>query len=216
MYKVYVWTNAINGKRYVGITGTSMEKRAGLNGYHYHGSPHFYSAILKYGFENFSYVILEDNLTKAEAAEKEKYYIQKFNTMNPAVGYNLQVGGFPEEIPESNIERAKKISATLKEQRSSPEYREIMRNRARAVWDDPERHAEILEKRKGKAHGGTPQVAIYCEETELVYSSQAKASLALGFHRSTVSSALTGGKGKAVLKHRNGTQYHIYRVKGER
>ena len=36
----------------------------------------FYNAILYYGWENFSHIILENNLTFEEANIKEEYYIQ--------------------------------------------------------------------------------------------------------------------------------------------
>ena len=214
MYRVYVWTNAINGKRYVGTTGVSMEKRAGKGGSQYKGSPYFYSAIQKYGFDNFSYVILAENLTKDEAAELEKKYIHDFDTMNPEVGYNLQVGGFPETTPESNKARAQKISDTLKAQRASPEYRYEMHKRMQKVWDDPVRHAEILEKRKGKAHGGKPQVAVFCEETGLVYPSIQAAADAFGLNKASVARALSGDSRKGVVGKRKGTAYHIHKILG--
>ena len=215
MYKVYVWTNAINGKRYVGTTGTTMEKRAGADGSNYRGSPHFYSAIQKYGFANFSYVILADNLTKEEAADLEKKYIKDFNTMNPDVGYNLQIGGFPDTIPpEISRDRAQRISDTLKAQRASPEYRQVMRDRMQKVWDDPERHAAMLEKRKGKSHGGNPKIAVFCEETGIVYSSQQAAAEALGVNKAHIAKMLLGENRKAVIGKRKGHVYHIHKVLG--
>ena len=215
MYKVYVWTNAVNGKRYVGTTGMSMEKRAGCNGSNYKGSPHFFSAIQKYGFDNFSYVILADNLTKEEAADLEKKYIKDFNTMNPEVGYNLQVGGFPETAPpEINKERAQRISETLKAQRSSPEYRQIMRERMQSVWDNPERHAAILESRKGKPHGGKPQVRVFCEETGIVYSSMQGAAAALGVNKALIARCLSGENRAATIGKKKKRTYHIHKVLG--
>ena len=213
MYKVYVWTNAVNGKKYVGTTGMAMEKRAGVNGYYYKGSPRFYSAIQKYGFDNFSYEILADNLTKEQAAEIEKQYIQEFDTMNPAVGYNLQEGGFPDNIPRSNATRVQKISHTLKEQRSSPEYRKIMSERMQKVWDDPERRAEIIRKRKLLGKGGKPKVQVFCDETNTLYPSLREVSEALGFSRSAASSAFSQQGPNAVLRHsKAGPVYHIHKV----
>jgi len=215
VYKVYVWTNAINGKRYVGTTGTSMEKRAGVNGSNYKGSPHFYSAIQQYGFANFSYVILADNLTKEAAAELEKKYIKDFNTMNPEVGYNLQPGGFPENIsPELSRDRASRISETLKAQRSSPEYRQLMHERAQRVWDDPERHAEILAKRQGKAHGGNPKVSVFCEETGIVYSSLQNAARALNISKACLAKQLSGDNRHTIVGKNKGRPYHVHKVLG--
>lgn len=49
MYIVYQHQNLINGKRYFGITSQNPERRWGKNGNGYKSTPHFYSAIQKYG-----------------------------------------------------------------------------------------------------------------------------------------------------------------------
>ena len=41
MYKVYVYTNTKNGKKYVGATRHSLEDRAGYSGDYYRGSTAF-------------------------------------------------------------------------------------------------------------------------------------------------------------------------------
>ena len=72
MYTVYQHKNKINGKVYIGITMQEPEKRWGVNGRNYKSSPHFYSAIQKYGWDNFEHNILFTNLTKEEACLKEQ------------------------------------------------------------------------------------------------------------------------------------------------
>lgn len=211
MYKVYVWTNHITGLKYVGTTGTSMEKRAGINGYHYRGSPRFYNAIQKYGFDNFSYEIIADDLTKADAAEIEKEYIEKLGTMDPAKGYNLQEGGFSDNVPLSNESRSKRISDTLKEQRASAEYRAIMSSRMQKVWDDPVRRAEMLKKRSGKYAGRHP-IAVFCDETGEVYPDLHKASNALHISASSISNALKCSD-VATIGVRLGTPYTVRKIK---
>ena len=57
-YYVYVHTNIINGKKYVGITCQEPNKRwKNRTGYNPRGKgkSKFYSAILKYGWNNFEY-----------------------------------------------------------------------------------------------------------------------------------------------------------------
>ena len=90
---VYCHTNKINGKRYIGITQNKPNRRW-QNGYGYKDrNSHFYNAIKKYGWENFEHIILEENLTRKEASEKEKYYIRLYNTNNENYGYNITSGG---------------------------------------------------------------------------------------------------------------------------
>lgn len=70
-YLVYQYINKIDGNQYIGITKRKPEERWGLNGQKYSTSPKFYEAIQKYDWNNFEHKILETNLTKDEACEKE-------------------------------------------------------------------------------------------------------------------------------------------------
>lgn len=92
-YCVYIHTNIINNKKYIGMTGQRPESRWGNNGYKYKESPYFYNAIQKYGWDNFKHEIIMDNLTRQEACDLEKELIKKLNTMDEANGYNLKEGG---------------------------------------------------------------------------------------------------------------------------
>ena len=53
-------------------------------------------AIRKYGGQNFTVEILEDNIPDDLLSEKEKYYIEKYQSFYfeyPNIGYNLTRGG---------------------------------------------------------------------------------------------------------------------------
>lgn len=89
-YKIYCYTNKITGQKYVGQTCQSLEERAGRNGKEYQGK--FLDAIMKYGWDNFSVEILEDNLTVNQVDSREKYWIRYLNTIHP-YGYNSNSGG---------------------------------------------------------------------------------------------------------------------------
>lgn len=90
-YTVYCHTNKVNGKRYVGITCQTPEKRW-RNGNGYQGQI-FYNAIQKYGWEEFGHEILFTGLTKEEAEQKEIELIAKWKTKESAFGYNVSSGG---------------------------------------------------------------------------------------------------------------------------
>ena len=111
MYIVYQHKNKINGKVYIGITSQIPKKRWGINGNGYKSSPYFYSAIQKYGWDNFEHNILYDNFTKEEACKKEQELIQKFQSMDRSFGYNSTSGG---EMFVMNLETKSKISNKLK------------------------------------------------------------------------------------------------------
>lgn len=93
---IYKATNNINGKVYIGQTHKTLEERKMR---HKHDSQkmdtYFYRAIRKYGWENFSWEVIEDNITtEEELNEKEKYYIKKYDSFdNKEKGYNTTSGG---------------------------------------------------------------------------------------------------------------------------
>lgn len=89
---VYMHTNKINGKKYVGITSKEPHKRWGKNGIHYK-SQLFYRAINKYGWDKFEHEILFTNLEEKEAKQKEIELIKKYKSKNRNFGYNLTDGG---------------------------------------------------------------------------------------------------------------------------
>ena len=87
---VYIHTNKINNKKYIGITCQIPEERWGENGKHYSGQPKFYNAIQQYEWDNFSHEIIETNLDKAAALAREAQLILEYNTVKE--GYNSTSG----------------------------------------------------------------------------------------------------------------------------
>lgn len=90
---VYIHTNKINNKKYIGQTGRSLEDRSGANGNGYKHNPRFWRAIQKYGWDNFKHEVIADKLTKEEADKIEKELIKKFKTQDRQYGYNITDGG---------------------------------------------------------------------------------------------------------------------------
>lgn len=91
---VYVHINNVNHKKYFGITCQKPEKRWN-KGNGYKTNRHFYGSIQKYGWNNFSHIILYNNLTEDEACYLEKGFIYTFNTISEYLGYNISSGGKP-------------------------------------------------------------------------------------------------------------------------
>jgi group I intron endonuclease len=93
--QVYLITNKVNGKKYVGQTIQTLKKR-----WSSHGSdakrnrgPHaLVHALLKYGKENFTIRTLTVCRTREELNRLEKKYIVKLKTKTPN-GYNIADGG---------------------------------------------------------------------------------------------------------------------------
>lgn len=89
---IYCHTNKVNGKKYIGQTCQSTRKRWQY-GAGYRKGTYIRKAIDKYGWDNFAHEILERGLTIDEANEREKYYIEKYQTHKIEYGYNLTLGG---------------------------------------------------------------------------------------------------------------------------
>ena len=68
------------------------ERRWRKNGYGYRIQKHFYRAIQKYGWDNFSHQVFEVD-TEEEMYYLEKYLISYYRSNNPLYGYNKSTGG---------------------------------------------------------------------------------------------------------------------------
>lgn len=93
IWYVYMHTNKINNKKYIGITGQNRywdRWRSDGSGYK---TQVFGRAIEKYGWNNFDHKILKEVETESEACELEQYYIQKYKSNNKDFGYNISMGG---------------------------------------------------------------------------------------------------------------------------
>lgn len=102
---VYMHTNKINNKRYIGQTFQGVNYRWRENGTGYKGQP-FHMAITKWGWDNFTHEILKDGIKTQEEADKwEQFFILKYNTYDQKYGYNFTKGG--------NINRSSKGYAVL-------------------------------------------------------------------------------------------------------
>lgn len=121
-YCVYIHTNKINGKKYIGQTVYGNEPNIRWrNGTGYIHSPHFYNAIQKYGWDNFEHEIIASNLTKDEACNFEQLLIAKMKTYDNNYGYNMTFGGEGASGRHPTEETKHKISEALKGTKRSDE-----------------------------------------------------------------------------------------------
>jgi len=90
-YLVYKHTSP-SGKVYIGMTKQTAEGRW-KKGFGYQSSPHFWNAIQKYGWDNFSHEVLHKELSADDACELEQKLIAEYNAMDRQFGYNEKSGG---------------------------------------------------------------------------------------------------------------------------
>ena len=93
---IYLSKNKINNKIYIGQTIQTLEKRKRRHENDaLSNSDHviFHRALKKYGIENFEWSVLESNIEEKFLNDKEKYYIKKYKSNDPDIGYNMTPRG---------------------------------------------------------------------------------------------------------------------------
>jgi len=91
---IYLVTNVVDGKRYVGKTIRTLQIRKAEHKKHSRrgADTFFHKAIRKHGFDAFNWRILLMNDDPDELSDAEQFCIKKFKTRAPK-GYNLTAGG---------------------------------------------------------------------------------------------------------------------------
>jgi group I intron endonuclease len=89
-YTLYIATNVVNGKQYVGMS-KEFQKRL-ISHKCAKSKSAFHVAIKKYGFDKFVFSHIADAFDLQAACDLERMLIQQHNTLSPN-GYNLTVGG---------------------------------------------------------------------------------------------------------------------------
>jgi group I intron endonuclease len=103
---IYKVINLINDKCYIGQTQNTVEERWKEHIYDSQFKDFkFYRAIRKYGSENFKVEVLEEVSTTQELNEREKFWIQYYDSYKN--GYNSTLGG--EDNPMNYQENRDKV-----------------------------------------------------------------------------------------------------------
>jgi len=79
-WSIYCLEHIISGRKYIGLSKDPTARKCWHKHSYKHINTHISNAIGKYGWDSFSFIILEDSLTQIEAKNKEKEYIKKYNT----------------------------------------------------------------------------------------------------------------------------------------
>ena len=147
---IYRVTNKINGKKYVGQTVFSLEKRRRQHindALSNKDTYHFHNALRKYGPDNFEWTILHKCSIIEELNMLEMYYIRLYNTFEK--GYNLTLGGDGVVGFEHSEELKKKMSDALKGSKN-PNYGKTFSEETRQKMSDANRGKRLSEGQKKK------------------------------------------------------------------
>ena len=108
VYRIYIVTNTVNGKQYVGITN-SLAKRWNKHKNAKGSAPALHAAIKKYGLDAFIFSHIADAFDSEAAKKIEIMLIAEHNTIAPH-GYNLTSGGDGTLNPSEEVRQ--KLSAS--------------------------------------------------------------------------------------------------------
>lgn len=145
MYTVYLRTNNVNGKKYVGQTKDLKQREIQWRCLKlYYANQLLTEEREKYGFDNFELTILQEVETQEEAWELEKYYIKELNTLYPN-GYNISVGG----KNNSGCGKGKKASEETKQKMSE-------KRKGEKHWNYGKHWSEEAKEKMKNSHKKTP------------------------------------------------------------
>lgn len=197
-YSVYVHTNKINNKKYVGMTCLNPAQRWN-EGFGYSNQPRFWEDIKIYGWdEGFTHEIIATELSKEEAQQLEFDTILSFDSDNPDQGYNVHAS--KRIYCETQEPKAKSYSG-VKRAVYCVELDKVFESATAACRETGVNNSHIGSCCKGvrataggyhweyREFVGKP---VYCEEKGQYYGSTGIAAAELGLHPASVKKVCEG------------------------
>lgn len=224
---VYLRTNLVNGKQYVGQANDFINRE-----YEWKCLKGSYAGSLinrareKYGLENWSVEILVECSTQEELNKWEIFYIDKLNTKTPN-GYNLTDGGEGVSGFKHSNETKKKLSVShLGLNKGIPRSEDVKRKISETKrgirtslgmtghHHSDESKKKMSKARKGKSSPSAKKVYQYLNgELVGVYNSATEAITANGYHYSGALPAACCGKYNKEGNHTyNGYEWYYHKL----
>lgn len=208
-YSVYRHT-APSGKVYIGITKQRPEARWGCDGRGYKTSPHFYAAILKYGWDNILHDILASELPRYEAEEMEIRLISEYGSTDPSKGYNHATGGHVNRGFHLSEQRKAEISEFMKSRETTDSTREKLRKANLGKRHSDASKEKMRQAKLGKklseetrakmriSNAGKRNKPVVCIDTGEEYRSMYDAELATGAKHENIAKVCRGKRQTAA------------------
>ena len=93
---IYKVTNNVNNKVYIGMTTLTLDERKYEHFKKFRQKSRgqaFYAALHKYGWENFSWEVIETVKNREDLVLMEEMYIDHYKSTSKCNGYNMTSGG---------------------------------------------------------------------------------------------------------------------------
>ena len=180
---IYLWTNLVNGKKYVGQT-TCFHRRMKTYRYTY---PNAYMehAVNKHGLDNFDITILERDVPLDKLDEREQYWLDYYQSYDLDKGYNICKIAVTTKGVTHTEEWCQEHSDYMKEKWKDTEYRNFWHNRMSG-----ENNYFYGKRFSGDKNGHAK--AVRCVELNKIYTTVQEASKCSGTSRQNISHVLNG------------------------
>lgn len=194
-YIVYMHTNMINNKKYIGITCRSLDERSGGSGCNYKDSSKFYKDIQAYGWSSFSHDVLLSGLNLEEAKLKEKEMIALYNTTNPEIGYNIHQGG---EMPptmngvDNPFYGDHRFAGSNHPMYGRKHTEEARKKMSKNHWDVKGEKNPFYNDHRFIGKNNPIAKAVMCLETGIIYDTVTDAERQTGVARQTIAKQIRG------------------------
>ena len=180
---IYLWTNLVNGKKYVGQT-TCFHRRM-KNYRHTYPNAYMERAVNKHGLDNFDITILERDVPLDKLDEREQYWLDYYQSYDLDKGYNIcKVAGTTRGVTHTE-EWCQEHSDYMKEKWKDAEYRNFWHNRMSG-----ENNYFYGKRFSGDKNGHAK--AVRCVELNKIYTTVQEASKCSGTSRQNISHVLNG------------------------
>lgn len=224
---VYLRTNIINGKQYVGQASDFKRREYDWSNLNTpYAGDYINKAREKYGLESWSVEILKECNSSEELNHWEMYFIKKYNTKRP-FGYNLNDGGkgqsgfhhsdeTKKKLSESHLGRNKGIPRSEDVKRKISETKSGIKTSSGMTGHhhSDESKNKMSRARKGKPSNAAKKVYQYLNGVLVgVYSSVKEAINANNYHYSgALSSACKGNYNNEGNHKYNGYEWYYHQL----
>ena len=180
---IYLWTNLVNGKKYVGQTMCFYRRMKNYR--HTYPNAYMERAVNKHGLDNFDITILERDVPLDKLDEREQYWLDYYQSYDLDKGYNIcKVAGTTKGVTHTE-EWCQEHSDYMKEKWKDAEYRNFWHNRMSG-----ENNYFYGKRFSGDKNGHAK--AVRCVELNKIYTTVQEASKCSGTSRQNISHVLNG------------------------
>lgn len=209
---IYCIEDLITHRKYIGQSSNMYSRQrkhvCELNNGKHHND-YLQKAWLKYGAENFDFSVLE-YCDVSMLDERECYYIDKYNTLDRSMGYNLASGGQLNKDSATDVVR-ERVRVGVKNSYDES-LRQQRREQLKAQWSDPEIRAKLSKGgmngrhhtdevkqrlsafRKGKSFNAKYVDHVLCVETGVIYDNARVAAKELSLDSSCIVKVCKGDR----------------------